>query len=242
MTPSLKFILEVVAEHYRVTDSDIRLGVDPIAIEARGVYLWLASHMTGAGTFAAALFVAHPHKPCRDLIAKVSRRRSRDAEFADLLDQLALEIHAEGIVRQRLGRIVSDTDPRETALRIINARPRALTVGMGAIEFLASAFLSLMQEEPEPALTPIPAPAPPQHKTSPSIIGGDDQRIIFAFIGAHLRLVQSEHTVDEKFARQNYETCRRALVNQFMDKYLETSHGKKSKIENARREPVGAAN
>lgn len=142
--PGFEAILSLVAEAYGIPAGELRAREDENADAARDCFLWLCDQLKTRGTLAAASFIGVPAGDALAAIGNVERQRASDPAVRDHTDELALTLHCEAVVMDRLGlHRAGDPSPDETARRILASRRAAGLVGIEQLQALAAAYARL---------------------------------------------------------------------------------------------------
>lgn len=142
--PGFGAILALVAEAYGIPAGELRSREDEVAAGARDCFLWLSDQLKTRGTLAAASFIGVPAGDALAAIGNVDRQRASDPAVRDHTDELALTLHCEAVVMDRLGlHRAGDPSPEETARRILSSRRAAGLVGIEQLQALAAAYAEL---------------------------------------------------------------------------------------------------
>lgn len=142
--PGFEAILSLVAEAYGIPAGELRAREDEDAAGARDCFLWLCDQLKTRGTLAAASFIGVPAGDALAAIGNVERQRASDPAVRDHTDELALTLHCEAVVMDRLGlHRAGDPSPDETARRILASRRAAGLVGIEQLQALAAAYARL---------------------------------------------------------------------------------------------------
>lgn len=191
MTPTLSLVSKVVSLRLGRSETELRIGGSADAKAARMAFAWVADQVCEAGRVAIALWVGHGFGNIAALIAEAEAQR-RDVAFAALLDEIALECMAETLVRDKLGLLRPERDPRDIAIALIQRHGVVSSVEMRA---LAAAFLAY--DDPSSHIeAPKPPPAVAPSLPKPLLDA------VRAVAEAYRRLDRSVWTPGERAARE----------------------------------------
>lgn len=213
MTPSLSLIARIYCERASTSEVALRLSGELQAEIERGEFAWLADHLTEVGAAAIALWLGLAETDVLRLVRETEARRE-DLALAEHLDDIALEIHAEHLTRDRLGKLRPERGLQEIAHALLGRRSIA---GINEIRDLAAGFMALSAslEECRRRLDVVPPPA-----ADPLIAAAR------AVSTCHRRLVNALYSPRERSARHDLETALIALGSiPGLSPEKETTHG-----------------
>ena len=198
MTPSLSLVALVYCERAGTSERELRLSDEVQAEIERAEFAWLADQLSDVGASAIALWLSLSEADVLRLIAETEARRA-DTGQAERLDDIALEIQAEHLTRDRLGKLRPVRGPHEIAVAVISRRGFA---GAAELRDLAAAFLAIDAscDDLRRRLDVEPPPA-----------AGLLVEAARAVITAHARLVNALYSPRERSARRELETALIAL-------------------------------
>jgi len=139
MTPSLNLIATVVNARLGTNTTELRFGHGDAPRFARQAYAWLADYVTDVEHAGIGLWLGVSDTSVWQLISDAETARA-DPAIAEQLDDIALEIHAEHLTRDRLGKLRPERTAREAALHALN---RNGMVSVDDMRTLAAGYLAL---------------------------------------------------------------------------------------------------
>lgn len=203
MTPSLSLIARIYCERASTSEVALRLSGELQAEIERGEFAWLADHLTDVGAATIALWLGLTETDVLRLVRETEARRE-DLALAEHLDDIALEIYAEHLTRDRLGKLRPERGLQEIAHALLGRRSIA---GINEIRDLAAGFLALVTELEEVRQNSVALPPPVMHP----LVGNPLEEAARAVSTCHLRLVNALYSPRERTARHDLETALIAL-------------------------------
>lgn len=151
--PGFEAVLSLVGEAYGIPAGELRGRDDDAAEGAKACFLWLCDQLKTRGVEASAAFIGLSASDVAEAVAHVDRLRLADPSVRAHTDELALTLHCEAQVLDRLHlHRPGDPSPDETARRILASRREAGLVGLEALQVLAADYVRLRQSDVRGAL------------------------------------------------------------------------------------------
>lgn len=141
--PTFEMILSAVCSAYDLTPAELRLGTDEDTAGARDLFVWLCDQLKGAATLASASYVGMPMSGAYEAALSVDRQRAADPVIRTRTDELALTLHVEACVAEKLNiPRGADETPVAIARRAVTSDRQAGGIGIRQIQSLAAAYLA----------------------------------------------------------------------------------------------------
>lgn len=201
MTPSFNLIAMVVVRRVDTSVEGLRFGHDDRARAAKHAFAWLADQMSDAGHAAAALWLGVSEASLWQFVKDAEEARC-DQTIAEQLDDIALEIWAEHLTREKLGKLRPERRNHDVARAMLKPgsicsveEMRALAAGYLALTaMLAEERTKLADERAQLALVQEMSAQAPQ--PSAALV-----EIANAVVAANRRLELALYTPGERAAR-----------------------------------------
>lgn len=203
MTPSLSLIARIYSERSGTSERELRLSDEVQAEIERAEFAWLADQLSDVGASAIALWLGVSESDVLRLIRETEARRA-DTGLTERLDDIALEIYAEHLTRDRLGKLRPERSLQEIAHAVLSRRCIA---GGAEIRDLAAGFLALAAELEEARQNNAALPPP----VMPPLAADRLEEAARAVSIAYLRQVNALYSPRERSARHDLETTLIAL-------------------------------